>query len=87
MSSYAKGTIKVKNVNGELIPFYPNTKSDCVKDETTGTALSATLTQMQSSVTALASQGSVSVTYTEPTDSSMQSASNESLTVYIDNSN
>ena len=85
-SFYANGTIKVKNADGVLVPFYPKTKTDCVYNYQTNTNLNAIISQMESDIAIAANSGGVKVTHDDINDPNFNfnQYSNQSLIIEIE---
>ena len=64
-STYVKGTIKIKNIEGKLVPFYPHTDSSLVKDPETDSTLKTKLTTMAASASAVANASSIKERYSD----------------------
>ncbi len=84
-SFYANGTIKIKNADDVLVPFYPNTKSDCVYNYQTNQNLSTIISQMESDIAIAANSGGVKVTYdADGVETYASNQSNETMIVAIE---
>ena len=79
---YAKGTIKVKNADGVLVPFLPKTDISCV-DSQNNVALTQTISNLQTQITEAENSGGIELMTTEPTDENTSSFANETLIGYI----
>ncbi len=79
---YAKGTIKVKNSNGELIPFYPNLISDNVlyDDQT----LTDKILGINQRVEIASQKPTIKVMYEEPSSGNTYTYPNKTMFAWID---
>lgn len=80
---YAKGTIKVKNADGHLVPFLPNTDVSCVSGSS-GKLLSQTLSEMETSISAAERSGGVEILYEDATPENTQNCFAKTLVACID---
>ena len=84
--TYANGTMKVANVNGELVPFIPKTGTECIYDYSTGKSIVSTMMDIEESIRVAASGNeSVRVFNMEPSSSIYEVSPNESLFVLMEN--
>ena len=83
---YANGTLKAANVNGELVPFIPQTGTECVFDYSTGKSVITEVMDIEEEIeTAIAGNESVRVFNIEPDSSVYEDSPNERLFVLMDN--
>lgn len=78
---YTKGTIKIKNADGMLEPFYPKTDLSSVKNN--DTTLSETITNLNTRITEASQKGGIKVMYEEPTSENTADFANKTLIGYI----
>ncbi len=84
--TYASGTMKATNINGELVPFIPKTGMECVFDYSTGKSAITTIIDIEDSIKeAAAGNGAVQVFNIEPQDSIYESSPKERLFVVMEN--
>ena len=67
---YAKGTIKIKNADGLMVPFYPKTKTGCVVNIQSGVDSETMLEEIESNAELAAASGSIKCGYTSADDDS-----------------
>lgn len=81
---YTKGTIKIKNMNGDMDKFYPNTRTDCVTDAS-GNVLSTTIQNINTRLESVESTGGIKVVTAEPTEQNTGEYADETLIAWIEN--
>ncbi len=82
--AYAKGTIKIKNAEGNLVEFYPKSIIDNVIDSNGGQAISNTITEFESQITEAENSGGIEIMYEEPDSTNTADFSNETLIGWIE---
>lgn len=80
---YTKGTIKIKNMEGGMDKFYPNTRTDCVTDAS-GTPLSTTIQNFDTRIQSMESTGGIKVVTAEPTAQNTSGYADETLIAWIE---
>lgn len=80
---YTKGTIKIKNMNGGMDKFYPNTRTDCVTDAS-GNVLSNTLQNFDTRIQSVESTGGIKVVTAEPTAQNTSGYAEDTLIAWLE---
>lgn len=80
---YTKGTIKIKNMNGEMDKFYPNTRTDCVTDAS-GNVLSTMLQNFDTRIQSVESTGGIKVVTSEPTAQNTSGYAEDTLIAWLE---
>ena len=77
-NSIAKGTIKIKNANGNLIPFLPKTAASCIQNSVNET-LASTFNEIERQIETAQTTGGIEILHAEPEDERMARYSNETM--------
>ena len=77
---YAAGTIKIKNANGKLVPFYPKTDSSVLMTSN-GIPVSNALSEIEEQIEAAENSGGMDILYTSNVEEDSADAKNETLLV------
>ncbi len=80
--AYANGKIKIKNAEGDLVEFYPNTKSDLISNG--NETLSDTLYNLNQRAIEASQKGGIKIMYEEPNATNTASYSNKTLIGWVD---
>ena len=71
-SAIYKGTIKVKDANGNLVPFMPKTDLKNVYDKASGTTMVQTVSRLRNGIDEAKGRGGIKVMYELPDDSNTE---------------
>ena len=84
---YSKGTIKVKNADGVLVPFLPVTDFSCISDQSNA-ALPQIISNMEAEIVEAENSGGIELMYDEePTEENTATFSNETMIAVIEQEN
>lgn len=79
MPTEAQGTIKIANVNGELVPFMPKTDIRSIKDRETGLTAFQAVSEINAEIERRNADSPIKVMYEMPTEENTESVRNKSL--------
>ena len=80
---YSKGTIKVKNADGVLVPFLPVTDFSCISDQSNA-ALPQIISNMETEIAEAENSGGVELLYEEPDADNTAGFNAETMIAWLD---
>ena len=83
MDFYSKGTIKIKNADGVLVPFLPTTDFSCVSNQSNKT-LPQIISNMEAEIVEAENSGGIELMYEEPTEENTASFNEETMIAVLE---